>query len=447
MATRMYLGNSLIYSSDGTFESYIIGPKLKLELGKAGTLEFTIIPSDEHYNQFEKMKSVITVVYDGTLIFRGRVLSMSSDFFKQKQIQCEGDLSFLLDSIFEPYKGTKTVSEMFSKIIDGHNSQMGDESYKKFTVGNVTVPDASGSVNFDITSFEDSSSTIESELIDSFGGILQTRTVSGTTYIDYLADPHQNINSYAVNTQPIAFGVNLLDIECEPPVDDVFTILLPIGKDKDTTIKSVNDNSKFLENPLAIAKYGRIVRCEQWSDISSASNLKTKAQEFLNVHSVIYPDDISVKALDLHLLDPANHPRLMLGDRIRCYSEPHDIDITLVCLEIEWDISNPENNTYKIGTFVPSDEHDGNKIVKKKKSGKKKTKKLSGLTTKNSKDSEKNKLRVSADTELMENGFADINAREIRVGTGSGDIVSINNETIDLTGLVANLVDGRIYPT
>lgn len=447
MATQMYLGSDLIFSSDGTIESYIIGPSLKLELGKSGTLEFTILPNDTHYNQFEKMKTVVTVVDDGALIFRGRVLSVSSDFFKQKKIQCEGDLSFLLDSIFEPYKGTKTISEMFSKIIDGHNSQMGSDNYKKFTVGNVTVPDASENVEFDVTSFEDSSSTIESELIDSFGGILQTRTVSGTTYIDYLADPHQNINSYTVNSQPIAFGVNLLDIECEPPVDDVFTILLPIGKDKDTTIKSVNDNSKFLENPLAIAKYGRIVRCEQWSDISSASKLKTKAQEFLNVHSVIYPDDMSVKAFDLHLLDPVNHPRLMLGDRIRCYSEPHNIDITLVCLEIEWDITNPENNTYKIGTFVPSDEHDGNKIVKKKKSGKKKTKKLSGLTTKNSKDSEKNKVKASADSTLIENGFADINAREIQIGTGSENKVSINNATIDLTGLILNLINEQMNQT
>lgn len=450
MIVRMYIGDDFsypFYSSDNRIGPYIVGPKLKMELGKSGSLEFTVLPVHEnpYFNSFERMKTIITVYEGNDLIFRGRALSISSDFYKQKKITCEGDLSFLLDSIMEPYEHTKTIRQMFTDVISNHNEQMTGNDYKKFTVGNVTVPHATDQVKFEITSFEDSSSIIESELIDSFGGILQTRTESGVHYIDYIADPYQAIENYPENqTQQIAFGVNLLDIQSEPPVDEVFTILLPIGKDKDVNIKSVNNDSKFLVNDAAVAKYGRIIRCEQWSDISNKSTLKAKAQEFLNIHSVIYNDDLTIKAVDLHYLDGTKR-RFGVGDRIRCYSQPHNLDVTMVCLEAEYDITNPENNTYKIGTYVPSDEHDGNKIVKKK-SNKKKKSKLSKITSKNAKKTEENRLNVNKESGATAS-IQNINDRKIQIGADPDlDVVSINSNIIDLTGLINGLIDQRIGP-
>lgn len=90
----------------------VLSPKLDLENGKNGTLSFIITNNNPCYNSI-KQKSSIMKVYQvdklkngsfmQTELFRGTVFSIKKDFYKRKQVECEGELSFFNDSIVRPY--------------------------------------------------------------------------------------------------------------------------------------------------------------------------------------------------------------------------------------------------------------------------------------------------------------------------------------------------------
>lgn len=92
--------------ADGELLSYpliddltVLNPKLTLERGKAGSLSFDLPPTNQRYADLKKLRTTISVEYDDTEIFRGRILSEEKKFNNVKTIYCEGDLAYLVDSV------------------------------------------------------------------------------------------------------------------------------------------------------------------------------------------------------------------------------------------------------------------------------------------------------------------------------------------------------------
>lgn len=390
-----------IYSSSTPELGLVLSPQLKLEINKSGSLAFTMLPGHERYDYIYPMKTLILVYQDSEILFRGRVIEAKSDFYKQKKVTCEGDISFLLDSVMRPFtydgNNKKSIRDVFKMIVDNHNSQMiGNSTWKRFSYSNgyidVTINESSSATDTDEwnhTSFGSTLDAITSEFLDAYGGVLRTRTeeTNGTfvTYLDYIKDPSQSLGRYPLNNQEIEFGVNLLDFDRAYPVSDIFTVLMPVGSDK-LTIESVNGGSPYLENVSAISKFGRIVKAQEWNDVKNPQELLAKARQYMNEHSGIYADDLTVKAIDLHYLN-SSESRLKLCDLVKVYSEPHGIgtnsDMVLFCLAIDYDLQNPENNRYKLGSFIPSEKKKNKSTQKATKSGKRKggrSKKASGIS-------------------------------------------------------------------
>lgn len=376
--------NNLIWQSNqsNSFTEYgdtILSPKLKKEVNKADSLEFMILPTNEYYDSFEKMTMFVYLTRDNKCIFRGRVSDIKTDIYGQRTITCEGDLAFLSDSIQAPNKKSSnskvgqtnkiksaflysadggasfgsdknaikmSVENYFRSLISEHNLQV--QGYSKgFTVGSITISNKNDVESFERTSYQDTSSLISSELLSVYGGILRTRYTNGTAYIDWLEEYTES------NNQEIRFGVNMIDLDQEPPTDDTWSVLLPTG-DENLTIESVNNNSRYLENDTAVAKYGYIVHHHSFSNVKKADKLLEKARQYLRTHSKIFPDNIIVKAIDLQLIGESNDP-LELGDRIKVVSTPHGLNKTMACIAMELDIYNPENNSYTIGEIMPPD--------------------------------------------------------------------------------------------
>lgn len=354
----IYANNELIYDPLNP-SYYLFSPKLKLEFGKAGSLEFRIPPDNVYYRSLKQLKTVITVQLDGTEIFRGRVFSIETDFNNLKTIYCEGDLAYLMDSVQKAEKYDGTTHALFSRIIAAHNARV--EAYKRFTVGSVTVENRSikltgqsgdenpnvGNIDYKQIAIDsvvdDWNSTydcIQNWLIDYEGGYLRTRYVNGTTYLDFLA----NKNNTA--TQEIEFGVNLLDLTQEVTAEELFTVLVPLGDDN-LTVKSVNNNSDEIVDEAAVQEYGRIVRTQVFNNVTEPSTLLENGKRFLAEKSNV-PVTITVKAVDMHLVDP-NAAAIQVGDRVHLVSSPHKLVEYLTCTEIEYDLENPENNTYTFG--------------------------------------------------------------------------------------------------
>ena len=352
-------GKSIYQPMDNTLS--LFSPKLTLEMGKAGSLQFQIPPSNKYYNALPQLTTTITVEMDDIEIFRGRVLTNNRNFNNVRTIYCEGDLAYLVDSVQKAEKYDGKAHALFRKIIAAHNARV--EAFKRFTVGNITVEnrdvlltgksddiqDAETgkfdykqiAINSIADEWQNTFDFIETCLIDYTGGYLRTRRQNGVTYVDLLAD-------YGTTaTQDIEFGKNLLDLTEEVSAEDVFTVLIPLG-DENLTIESVNNGSDELVDAAAVARYGRIVKTHVFDSVNDPNTLLENGQRFL-ASNVNVPVTITVKAVDMHLVDPNASP-IFVGDKVHVTSVPHGMLDTLTCTKIEYDMENPANNTYTFGT-------------------------------------------------------------------------------------------------
>lgn len=345
MNYRLYANDELIFASDWADPEYqLISPIIKMEANKAGSVEFTMLPRHPFYDTLSIMKTRIDVYRDEELIFSSRVLSNDTDTYKQRKVYCEGALAYLVDSIFGPSKGTRTAEEHFRLLVDSHNAQV--EDTKKFTVGSIEIDEKAESHIFGEDNYRETFSAIQSDLIDSFGGYLRIRYENGVRYIDYL-------KSYnTTSSQTIEFGQNLIDLMNKQTGEDLFTVLLPIGKDK-LTIEAAGDsqkythNGKYLENAEAIASYGRILKTEDFSDITDAGALMEKAEKYMTDNYKGIPPELSIKAIDLHQFYPTVRP-FNLGDSITVKSPIHGVERVLICTAIEINIKDPSKTQYTL---------------------------------------------------------------------------------------------------
>lgn len=339
----------------------LFAPKLTLEMGKAGSLTFQVPPSNKYYNALPQLTTVITVEMDDTEIFRGRVLTNNRNFNNIRTIYCEGDLAYLVDSVQKAEKYDGKAHALFRKIIKAHNDRV--EASKRFTVGNITVEDRDVlltgksdditdaetgkfdykqiAINSIADEWQNTFDFIETCLIDYTGGYLRTRRQNGITYIDLVTD----YGTTAV--QEIEFGKNMLDLTEEVSAEDVFTVLIPLG-DENLTIESVNNGSDELVDTAAVARYGRIVKTHVFDSVNTASTLLENGRRYL-ASNVNVPVTLTVKAVDMHLVDPNASP-IYVGDKVHVNSAPHGMVDQLTCTKIEYDMENPANNTYTFGT-------------------------------------------------------------------------------------------------
>lgn len=343
MSYKLYVDGELFFANDWNEKEYrLISPKIKLELNKSGSVEFTILPTHPFYNAFSPMKSIVMAYRDDTLIFDGRVLSGDADNYKQRRVYCEGALAYLVDSILPPCKGTRTAEEHYRLIVNAHNEQV--EPEKRFSPGIVSIDQKSESQIFGEDSYRENFSSIETDLLDAYGGYLRIRYDGNIRYLDY-------VKSYdSTNSQKIRFGSNLLDLTNKRSGEDLFTVLLPIGKDK-LTIEGAGPSSKYthngiyLENPEAIAQYGRIIKLVDFGNVEDPNTLLHKAEKYMDDNYKGIPPELTVKAFDLHTFYPTIEP-FKLGDNIVIESEPHEISRTLMCTAVELDLTSPDKDQY-----------------------------------------------------------------------------------------------------
>lgn len=358
---KIYADGSLIY--DSTLEDYVITKGVVTrEVNKSGSFVFTILPSHPYYDRIQKLKTIITVYKNGALEFRGRVITEEIGFRNDKTLTCEGELSFLLDSIQRHYSFSGTPAELFIQLINAHNAQV--EPEKRFIVGEITVEDDNDYIARSNSHYEDTFSNIKSRLLDTHGGYLHvTRNTDGKPVINYLKD-------YTfLSRQKIEFGENLCDFIKTNAGNEIATVIIPLGAkikqedepeeltDTDTengsdseirlTIEDINDGLDYIEDAEAIEKYGRIVKVVIWDDVTIQENLLRKGRAYLN-ELINQNITIELSAIDLSLLDRSiDHFRL--GDYIDIVSKPHNLEDRLLLKKISFDLLSPSNDKISLG--------------------------------------------------------------------------------------------------
>ena len=311
-------GNDILNYQEKPF--ILINPSLSMELNTAGSFEFTMPPSHAFYDSVKPLASTIEVYEDETLLWFGRPVEVETDFFKQKQIYCEGALSFFSDSVQRPHEfDSISIHTFFRTVIANHNTQVG--ANRQFTVGVITIPDKTvyRKLNYEAT-FD----VLKKQCLNTEGGYLFLRRENGTNYIDWYKEMPYSSN------QPVEFGLNLLDMHSSFDGSSIATCVIPLGDtvegtDVPLTVESVNNGSDLIRSE-AVAEYGYITRAVSFSGVKNPDTLYEDGMEYLSSTQF---DNLTIEctAAELHWQNE-NYGLYRLGQKIHCRSVPHLLDRT-----------------------------------------------------------------------------------------------------------------------
>lgn len=378
---RIYTDNELMY--DSTLDDNVITKGvIEKEVNKFGSFTFAICSSNPHYDRIKKLKSIIKVRKNRELIFRGRVFTSNDDFYNNRVFTCEGDLSFLRDSIQRPYEFTGSPADLFRQFITNHNTQV--EPDKQFIIGQITVTDTNDYINRSNSNYEDTFTNFSEHLLKTHGGYIHvTYNENDEAVINWFSDfPYEN-------NQVVEFGENLLDYVKTNSAETVATAIIPLGAkiepetpetegetteqtetlERRVTIASVNNGVDYIYDAKAVEVYGWIFATVTWDDVTVAENLLKKAQSELN-KLINQSITIELTAIDLSIMS-SNIDSFRFGSYIRVESSPHNLRERLLLKKQSIDLLKPDNDKitlgYTLSTFVDSsvnNAHTGDSIIK-----------------------------------------------------------------------------------
>ena len=399
---------------------YIIGGKLILTIGEPGTFSFTITPHHILYAEIVPYKSTVTVYQEGVELFRGRVTGYTTDIQRQRQVECEGDLSYLEDiqiSTESIKREDKKLSKMFEYFVNLYNEKgkLSKDDVRYIAPGEVSIAKANYNVEAykwitpEDKEYKDVRSYID-EFIECFGGYLRTKRYDdGLVHLEYISGYTE------VNDQTITYGENLVELSVSSEYDDLFTIMVAVGEEYDDDdgkkiTPRINKIAEFTDSSVAgvtihhpksshtlvwnegLETYGRIIRAQSFSGIRNNSELKNRSLAFFRETIIGYLGNFSVKFVDRHWLDPAYSP-VYLGQKVRIISAPHGIDTKdqpLTCMKIEYDFDNPDSVSAEFDIpFQPLADTFTAKYRQEQKRQEKKTSKAGGGAKKANADNEK----------------------------------------------------------
>lgn len=227
----IYSDDQYIYGTNFPEQDFqVISPKLTIEKGCAGSLEFTMPPNHVMYNQIQKFKSQIRVYKNYKLYWEGRVLTESSDFYNQKNIYCEGCLSYLNDT-YQPQidYSHRTAYQIADAVLKIHNSKVSEK--KIFYIGYVPAEFPTDDEIYS-TSYN---STLEvlSTLAEYLGGYISITFENGNRIFNIYK------STDVTAKQQIIFGENLVDFTRSYDMSNLVTVLLPLGKVTDSTQETI----------------------------------------------------------------------------------------------------------------------------------------------------------------------------------------------------------------
>ena len=337
----IYSGFNAIYAPSGTGSDYLVrNPRYQHEVNKAGQLEFILAPDNAMYGKLRQLVTPISIYQDSDEIFFGRIVSIEQDFYKHEQITVEGALAFLHDAVVRPFKfednTADCVRNYLERLLKVYNRAV--EDWKKIYVGNVTVTESNNYLMRYKDSYNDAYDVLIDHTINStLGGYLSIRREAGKTYLDYTAEPGET------SDQVILFGSNLLDLSRYVSAEDVYTVIVPIGKEVDgkkTTIKEVNDDKDYIESKTGVKLFGRIERQVTFGDYTKPKWLRNAAVKALN-KAILEAVSIEIKAVDLSLINP--------NMMVRVLSPPHDLDEYMLCRKVDINLNEPDDAVYTLG--------------------------------------------------------------------------------------------------
>ena len=374
----------VLYEVGSGDNDYISNGTLKLEVNKAGSFEFDILPFHTYYSLLRRYIHYITVMDEGEIIFYGRILSMSLSFNGTKHVVCEGLMANLLDGpMYDPNASSTdklfTISgspgNMYRKAIKAYRNRVRQDIESGSTPSgtlDVTLED------IDVSSGTSVGDFITSELVESYGGFLEMEYLTrsnGEIYgrLNWKSDPSMSGYSVSIINQAVEFGVNMLDITAESDDDEIMMGIIPTWEDSNNDVhwvsaqdRDVDNTSQNIYRPYVVGPSGGLtavgIKIVELPGVKSqeialeyAENYRSKYCDnylFENGSSVEF-DSYTVRAIDMHYVGDSSKKKIKLYDKVRISCSPHNIAKELTCTTIDISIDNPQNSSYTFSVYRP----------------------------------------------------------------------------------------------
>lgn len=342
----------------------ITEPDVYLAVGKAGEMSFVLQPDHPYLDRLRRMQGVVSLLDDGVPVYRGRITKDNATYYGSRKITTEGLMACLNDSVIPPFSFPGDVEEdeeyqkaaasgnvveyFFRWVLARHNAQVSEAQQIK--PGVCTVTDSNNYIARSSTEYLPTMEVLTTRLPKSaLGGHLLIRYEADGNYLDYYADLP------LTNTQQVEYAANLLDIVSERDGTEIYTSILPVGKDG-LTIADIADGDltdDLVKDGLTVysrsgvAAYGRINRYVRWDDVTVVANLLAKAKASVSSAGLATQESITVQAVDLGWQDSVQHFRV--GRMTLLVSTPHGYNAAYALMELQPDILSPGNTRITLG--------------------------------------------------------------------------------------------------
>lgn len=342
----------------------ITEPDVYLAVGKAGEMSFVLQPDHPYLDRLQRMQGVVSLLDDGVPVYRGRITKDNATYYGSRKITTEGLMACLNDSVMPPFSFPGDVEEdeeyqtaaasgnvveyFFRWVLTRHNAQVSEAQQIK--PGVCTVTDSNNYIARSSTEYLPTMEVLTTRLPKSaLGGHLLIRYEADGNYLDYYADLP------LTNTQRVEYAANLLDIVSERDGTEIYTSILPVGKDG-LTIADIADGDltdDLVKDGLTVysrsgvAAYGRINRYVRWDDVTVVANLLAKAKASVSSAGLATQESITVQAVDLGWQDSVQHFRV--GRMTLLVSTPHGYNAAYALMELQPDILSPGNTRITLG--------------------------------------------------------------------------------------------------
>lgn len=406
-----------------SYNKWMVAPSIKADMGKAESFDFQVNPNSDYYNAFVELKTLMQVKYGDDIIFHGRVVTVStSGLLEVRSIHAEGLFAVLRDSYQEGIEEDKIpktpVLDRLEGILSTHNSFYANtvDAWKQIALDRSIITaefDRNETRKLASTSWQTSIDALN-DLVSKYGGYMRvTYGSNGTPYLDWKSNYFRDLGD---GQRPhIEIAKNLIDLSKASEVSEIFTRVIPIGTKTVTSTKSDGSSSgsstssasryvyigsqkwfsvtqlcdqsfsgytreqlnsgfhSYEDYANAENNYGVIFKVLNFSNADNADTLKTYALDWVKKNYYGALKTFNVKAIDMHMIGE-NSPRILIGDCVDItYPTVNQNGIKttetrkLVCKAIQYNLFNPEQNTYTLG--IPSDLLDFEYGEKKKKGG------------------------------------------------------------------------------
>ena len=336
-----------IYDQSQMTEASLYSPALALELNEAGSLTFTLPITHPYISELQPIETYIRALKNGIEVFYGRILERSGPtLLGQVSFECEGELSFLLDSEVTPYgvdeEGKQIIHRMsaeafFRWCIDQHNACVQD-SRRTFTVGTVNATWKDEEQTYSISSYTQTKSIIESKILGVYGGFI--RTYPHGSGQGRMIDWIQNYEH--INYQTIAIGVNVEEQSNSIDGNDIFTAIRPVG-DNNLVLSSGEIIPLF--SSWEMDRYGLIVKSITFSGVTDETTLQARANAYVSRMQASLFKSSSIRMVDMHYIDGVSL-WVWVGDRFTNIQGLEGEEMIVASMNI--DFENPQNDTLSL---------------------------------------------------------------------------------------------------